>query len=210
MKHPQSLVNLCLLIAVGGAYWGRRTENFTGPKDFLRAQSFSFRGWKEVDNKLTQDEETLLKPDAVVVRSYDNGNEFLEFAVIAGHRKQTVHTPAYCMVGGGWEKVSTKNIELSLPTVKIPAVRSIMIKERQELMVTYFFTDGDSSTTDLTSFQGTQFLRRIRGENPLGALVRIAVPITRDRTAAERLSMEFVNEHVPKVLSLLKEARRPQ
>ena len=101
---------------MAGSYWGRRVENAEVSRaDFLKPLNMPFRGWKTNDATLTASELNLLKPDATLVRRYTGPNkEMAEIAVIAGHRKQSVHTPGFCMVGGGWEITSQEAHTLAL------------------------------------------------------------------------------------------------
>jgi len=207
MRKRQLLVNILLVLTILCVYRGTLTEDFKGHKDFLQSSAHPFRGWKEVDHALSKDEETLLKPDAVLIRSYENDGQFLELAVIAGHKKQTVHTPSYCMVGGGWERVSIADANLQVGTLKIPAVHTIMVKGNQELMVTYFFTNGELFTCDLVRFQGMQMLHRLQGKSSLGALVRIAVPVTKGRGVARALINEFASTNLASLIEAIKVAQ---
>ena len=207
-KYRLLALNAVLLLALTGSVWGRKTENLTvAQTDFLRPASF--RDWKSTEQFLTRRETELLKPDAVLLKTYVSpGKEAtVELAVIAGHRKQTVHTPGFCMVGGGWEVLSTKDYVLSADNRQIPAIRSLMGADGQQMLVTYFFTDGDFSTRELVRYQAAQMVKRIRAESPTGALVRIIVPITADRKAAEQLSDEFAREMVPQIFKNLRESR---
>lgn len=204
MKDRSVLVNTFLIFTIFSVFIATRGEEFKGRRDFLQSSVQSFYSWKEVDHGLSKDEETLLKPDAVLIRSYENDGQFLELAVIAGHKKQTIHTPSYCMVGGGWEKVSVNDADLQVGNLKIPIVNTIMIKGNQELMVAYFFTDGDVFTRDLVRFQGIQMLHRLQGKSSLGALVRIAVPVTKGRDAARSLISEFANVNFLRLIDAIR------
>lgn len=75
------------------------------------------------------------------------------------------------------------------------------------MLVTYFFTDGDFSTRELVHYQWDQMLKRLRGEPPMGALVRIIVPVHSDRKAAERFSDDFAREMLPEILKSIRAAR---
>jgi len=35
--------------------------------------------------------------------------EVAELAIIAGHQKKSVHTPGFCLAGGGWETLWQKS-----------------------------------------------------------------------------------------------------
>ena len=205
-RYRLLIINSILLLALLGAYWGRRVEDAVPSRtDFLRPLDLPFRGWKTTDAVLTPSDLNLLKPDAVLVRRYQGPDgQSAELAVIAGHRKQSVHTPGFCMVGGGWEALVQGECDLVLGDRRIPAVRSVMAVGARQVVATYFFTDGDYCTRSLVQFQGVQLLKRFRQEIPVGALVRILVPIRTDRAEAERLADDFARATVPKVLASLR------
>jgi EpsI family protein len=161
------------------------------------------------EDKLTTSELDMLQPDATLLRSYRSPQgDMAQIAVIAGHQKRSVHTPAYCMPGGGWEVLSQEPYELSLPGRKVPAVRALMRSDDGAgLVVTYFFTDGQYATRNLVRFQGEQLLKRFRNQVPLGALVRILVPIRKDSVAAAKLSDRFARATVPTVMARIHQMR---
>lgn len=213
-KHRLLVLNGVLLLALAGGTWGRRSESATVARpDFLRPLKLPFRDWASKDQELSPAERSMLEPDAALVRQYQGGKgQFAELAVIAGHRKKTVHTPGFCMVGGGWEVLAQRNIEIKLPDrpqAKITATQALLTKDGRGLLATYFFTDGELATNSLVSFQGAQIVKRVRGESPLGAVVRILVAVDRDAGGAEKLAAEFAQATLPRVLGSLADARLP-
>lgn len=203
------VVNAALLLALLGGYWGRRTTAPADvPPDLLSRMPLPFRGWATADQGLTARENALLRPDAVLLRRYRSpGGQTADLAVIAGHRKQTVHTPAFCMAGEGWEMVARRDIAVALEDRRIGATRVLLVSHGQELLSTYFFTDGRLCTRSLLRFQGAQLLERLHARPPFGALVRILVPVSGDRKAAERLSDDFARSVLPEILKSLRGAR---
>lgn len=183
--------------------------------DLLQPDATLVRRYKAPDNSVASDPQAgkNTKPDAgkkeIVAKDTQAAPEapWAELAVIAGHRKRSVHTPAFCMTGGGWEILSKKNFDIVLADGRrIPATRAVMIKENAQLVTTYFFTDGDYCTRDLLKFQGTQILKRFQAKVPLGALVRVIVPVSHSSADSEKLSDLFAEAVVPGVLDSLKHA----
>jgi EpsI family protein len=202
-------VNAALLLALLGGNWGRRTAAPADvPPDLLSRMPLPFRGWATADQGLTAREKALLRPDAVLLRRYRSpGGQTAELAVIAGHRKQTVHTPAFCMAGDGWEIVAKRAVAVTLEDRRIAATRAVLVSDGRELLATYFFTDGRLCTPSLLRFQGVQLLERLHAQPPFGALVRILVPVRGNRNAAERLSNDFARSVLPEILKSLRGAR---
>ena len=203
------ILNSVLLLTLLGSLWGRRIESATLPRaDFLRQLNLSFRDWTPTDAALTAGEQQLLEPDAVLVRRYQSRTgDSAELAVIAGHRKKSVHTPGFCMAGGGWETLWQQETLVALPDRNVVATQALMSRERQQILVTYFFTDGEYCTRNLVQFQGVQMLKRFHAQVPLGALVRLIVPVRTDEDAARTLQAEFARTLLPPVLQSLRQAR---
>jgi EpsI family protein len=208
-RYRLCAVNGVLLFALAGTHWGRSIDAATlQQKDLFQQANIQFRDWKPADQKLTAAEQELLQPDAVLIRRFQGQNGTgAELAVVAGHRKQSVHTPGFCMAGGGWELMSQRECSLALPDGAVPATRAIMMRNGAQLLVTYFFTDGRYSTPNLMKFQGVQLVRRLQARVPLGALVRIIVPVGKHPDEAEKLANEFAQSTVPPVLQSLREAK---
>lgn len=129
-------------------------------------------------------------------------------AVIAGHKKRTVHTPAYCMPGAGWEIASQETVPVVLGDRTVSATRATMTDNKgRTLLTTYFYTDGEFVTNNLVKFQGEQLMKRFRRELPLGALVRIIVMIRTTPQDAAQLSDDLAQKTLPKVLNRITYAR---
>lgn len=203
------IVNSVLAVVVAGTYWGRRIEGATVARpDFLQQLQLSYRGWPATDIPLSEREKELLQPDAVLVRRFKAPDgSFAELAVISGHRKRSVHTPGFCMTAGGWELLSQRAYEVRLGERSLPATQSVFSQDNKHLLATYFFTDGEFTTRNLVQFQLVQMLRRFQPGVPLGALVRIIIPVTGDPARAEQLTTEFASALLPSVLDGLKQAK---
>jgi EpsI family protein len=199
-----AVVNSVLLLTLLGSYWGQRTAGAAAsfPTEFLSSTTVPLQGWTYTEMKLTEHEREILKPDAVLLRNYRSPKgEMVQLAVIAGHRKQTVHTPAFCMTGGGWNTTSTRDWSAQIGDVAVSATKASMMQGQQRLLAIYFFSDGSYGTRSLPRFQAEQFLQRVRGQVPMGALVRVLVPVAgQDEAAAERLADRFLRAALPDVL----------
>ena len=203
------LVNAVLLLALAGSYWGRSIEDANvASDDFLSRVQISFNDWEHKDLPLTKDEHEMLEPDSVMIRRFINPAQdtYAEIAVIAGHRKKTLHTPGFCMAGGGWEVTDQRDSVIEVGGVQIPAVTAVLQKDRTRLMSTYFFTDGDYFTRSLPRFLAAQIVKRMKSRIPLGALVRIIVTAQHDIPTAQALSRDFSAKSLPPVFEALRSA----
>jgi EpsI family protein len=214
IRYRLLILNAVLVLILAGSQLGRRIEAATLTKpDLLTSLDLSIKGLKSVDVAIPKSELELLQPDAYLVRQYmtnDERNIFIaELAVIAGHRKKSVHTPAFCMASEGWEMTERKDFDVKLPDRTIPATRMTMANGDQKRMTTFFFTDGDFSTRSLIKFQGVQILKRFRSDVPVGALVRVIVPVypqDKNSAFATKVSDEFSKLLLPKVMGALRSA----
>jgi EpsI family protein len=220
IRYRLFILNAVLVLVLVGSQMGRQIEAAALTKPgLLKSLDLSIPGLKSIDVAIPQSELELLEPDAWLVKRYvydiganpiERKPRCAELAVIAGHRKKTVHTPAFCMTGDGWEMVERKDFDVRLPDRTIPATRMTMAKGPEKTMTTFFFTDGDFSTRSLIKFQGVQILKRFRSEIPVGALIRVIVPIypkDKDAAYASRVSDEFSRLLIPKVMGALREAK---
>lgn len=200
---------LVLLFAFAGSSWARRIE--TGKldqPDFLTRLNPQFRGWTTSDIPLDANEAELLEPDAYLIRRYLSPQGVgVELAVVAGHRKRTVHTPGFCMAGGGWETLAQKSPLLTIEGRQVKATQLLLARDGRRVLTTYFFTDGAYTTNSLVTFQASQLLNRLQSRVPLGAVVRILAPVSGELADAERLTDEFAQSVLPGVMTALGQRR---
>jgi EpsI family protein len=209
-NYRMLIINGILLAAIIGGHFGRQIESAVINKnDFLKNTNSPFRDWKSKDLTIPKTDLALLQPDDALARVYTapDGKQSAELLVIAGHRKRSIHTPGYCMIGDGWEVLDKHAGVLDVGDRKIPIVRTLMTKESHQKLVTHFFTDGDYCTNNLLRFQGVQLVRRLRAELPIGAVIRMAVMVDKDPGAAEVLSNQFAQATVPEMLNTLRQIK---
>ncbi len=204
-KYRLLCANAVMLIALFGVFWGRRIEDsHHAPSDFLANLAWNYRAWRTQKLTVPKSEAELLQADSIRMERFNAPDKnWIELTVIAGHRKQSIHTPAYCMRGDGWEVVAEEAISLPLGGREIDAIRARITKDGQEMLATYFFTDGEFCTPNLMRFQTVQMIRRFGSQPPLGALVRILTPINGSRDAAATLTDTFAKATLPMTLDAM-------
>jgi len=207
-KNRLLILNSVLVLAVAGAAWGRRADSVQlRSADFLAPLKLPFRSYTTTETALTKTELDMLEPDSTLVRQYAEGKALkAELAVIAGHKKRTVHTPGFCLAGGGWETVRQGTAKYVLAGREVEAQQEIIVKDGHGMLVTYFFTDGNFCTRSLPRYQWLQLVKRLKGGFPLGALVRIRVPVTSHGPEAVNTTEEFAKAVVPPVIEALRQA----
>lgn len=214
-RYRLVIVNTVLLLALGGSLYGKRIEMADVKKtNFISSLQIPFRDWQAKSEILLPNEQRLLDPDDQFLRSYvapDRSGRFINLSVIAGHRKRTVHTPAYCIGGDGWETIQQQNTTLDIDGREIPISRTVTSKDGQVAVITYFFTDGEYCSSGLFRFQLHQLLKRFGTGIPLGALVRVFTPAAGDGEAAikdaEELTDDFLAKTMPPILKSMQETK---
>ena len=205
-------VNLLLLAALVGAGFAQQSEARTPAyPDFFARFDLDYRDWKAQNFNLSPPEREMLQPDAVLVRRYTserNPNEWAEISVIAGHRKKTVHNPAFCIGGDGWETVSEESTVYVLDGKRVEATRAKIMKDGKSLYATYFFTNGGFSCANMGRFQVAQIVGRLGSRPSLGALVRIITPVGASPVSGIALTDDFCYRVLPAVLTRLEMARQ--
>ena len=193
---------------VVGALWSRHLDAIKlAGADPLHAAALDYHGWRTEDVPLASSDLTLLSPDMAMVRNYlgPRGNS-LQFAVIAGHRKKSIHTPIFCMQGGGWEVISQADSYLKLGGVTVPVSQSILTQGGHSILMTYYFTDGAYRSSSVLPFQFVELLKRFKSTVTVGALVRVIVPVHTNTASAKAETIDFLSIAGPKVDAILRSA----
>jgi len=128
----------------------------------------------------------------------------IDLAVIAGHRKRTIHTPDTCLQSVGWETLSQRHVDFMITGLNVHAMKEIKESDGHRILVTYLFTDGEYSSPSLASYQTEQLIKRLRSRVPEGALIRISVELTNRDAESERLSDEFATAILPNLMGALR------
>jgi EpsI family protein len=116
---------------------------------------------------------------------------------------QTIHPPAHCLPGSGWDIIDNRLVELDLPGLpEVPAtVRRLVIARGDDRQLTYYWyqSRGRVVSQDWKKILYVGFDRAARSRTD-GSLVRFTVPIRhKDEATAEASFYELA----PLVLALL-------
>jgi EpsI family protein len=149
----------------------------------------------------------MLQPDAYVHRVYDRPDgASVVLSVIYGHRKDTFHSPGFCLLGGGWSIMSKGVVQGSpVGSAEEPVRwnRLLLRKHDDRAVVLYTYLRQGGATASWTVFQGHLLSQRLRGSPGSGALVRLVVPATGEGDAAERNGLAFLAKAYPALLRSL-------
>lgn len=203
------LANSFLILALLGSFWGRKIEaSPIAGTDIFADLKVPYHDWKTSPIEITARERELLEPDGLLMRRYTAPyKHVVDLAVIAGHRKKTIHTPDYCLAGGGWDTIAQHDSYLMLKGKRIRTVRSLLMHEKNQVVAVYFYTDGDATMTSLVEFQLHQMRRRMLAKGSLGALVRFLAPVNTTPEEAHQRIQEFAEETLPVILTRMQAAQ---
>ena len=117
-----------------------------------------------------------------------------------GAGENSIHPPAHCLPGSGWDIIQSGNVPLDYPgfPVEAPLVKRLIVAKGQERQLTYYWyqSRGRVIAEDWQKvvFVGWDRARRSRTD---GSLVRFTIPIVRgDEEAAERAFQELAPQIV--------------
>ncbi len=210
-RHRFLIVNVLLFAALVGSAFARQLEaRQPGYPDFLNPARFPYRNWKIETLPISEAEKKLLEADTALSRRYTsptNPADWTELSIIAGHRKKTVHNPAFCIGGDGWETVSEETVTYTEGGKTVEAIRARIVKDGKSLFATYFFTDGTFSCAGMGRFQWEQMISRLKSKRSLGALIRVLTPAGANAEAGSALSDDFCSSVLPQALAYLQRAK---
>ena len=212
-RPPLAALNILLLLTLAGSLLGAHLESAPAAvPDFLRGLPLSYSGWRQAEVPLAAGDVAALQPDSLLMRQWTNPQgDWMELTVIAGHRKRALHTPAYCLRGGGWEPLAENNVALALSSGLVPATSLTMMQGNQRILVTYFFSDGTACAPEAARFQTAQLWRRLHfgSHRPsVAALIRIVTPLRGEDAqsipTAQAQIQAFARATLPAVLARLR------
>lgn len=205
-KYRFIVLNLILGFIFTSGVIGHQLESRpVNQTDFLKNMNLTFNKWDYKDVSMTIGDYKILEPDSSLIRNFksSNGDE-LQLAIVAGHRKKTIHTPIFCMTGGGWEIVTQRSVNLHAGDQLIPATQVLLAQNKTYILATYFFTNGFYHTSNLLSFQFVQILNKYKMSTPTGALVRIITSASNENKS-KQITEEFANTAIPVILKELRD-----
>lgn len=118
-----------------------------------------------------------------------------------GSGENSIHPPAHCLPGSGWDIIDSRNVALNLPGLPEPQakVKRLVIARGQYRQLVYYWyqMQGRVIADDWQKILYTGFGRATRGRTD-GALVRFTTPIVRDDDeSADRAFRNLAEQLVP-------------
>jgi EpsI family protein len=165
-------------------------------------------GWKlkqeGVIDKETQD---ILKADDYLTRWYASpeGGANLYIAYFKTQREgQSPHSPKNCLPGSGWQQLQTGRLDVPVRDGSIRINQYVVEKGDAQSVVFYWYQSQGRVIADEFAAKFYLISDSIRHHRSDTALVRVVVPINRDRTAmAEKVGTDFVQAFYPAIKAYL-------
>lgn len=212
------IVIVMFLVAWGMSVYARQAENrvITFPIDTNQVPP-TIAGFQMVEQQDLDDlSKKMLSPDAYVVRNYASATGYpVNVLVIYGHKKETFHSPGYCLPGGGWaiQKKEVERVPMVAPdgrSYEAEMNRFLLQKGEQKQVVIYCFVEGGRVTPSIFRLNWYLLQDRLLHRPAMGALLRIIVPVADNEEEAAEMARTFAHELVPIVQHQLvgKQAKR--
>jgi len=163
-----------------------------------------FADWKGKDFSLDRESLEMLRPEAYLVRDYqDSAGNMVNLTIIYGHNKSNIHSPAFCFLGGGWNIIAKGKILIDkqgkFSRGGLEMNRLLLQKGEQKTLVLYSFLSPGSNTASWATFQAKFLLARLSGKRPSGALLRLVLPIQKNAKEAEAIAERFLQSCYPAI-----------
>lgn len=204
----RSLAMLALLLAAQAGVWA--TRPIAGPTYALRVETIPLRvaDWRGRDlGRFDEATLEMLKPDASVNREYFAADDFpAHLAVIYGHRKNSFHSPGFCLLGGGWNITGKSHVTFRPrgDGGPVSANRFLLARQKQEAVVIYYYiTANHRATPSWVLHQAYLAADRVAGRPAVGALVRLTVPAGTDAETATRRGLSLLVALHPSLMRVL-------
>ena len=186
------LTIVILSATLGAAVWSdhRNPEVLAKPLDSIAAQ---IDGWTSAGDQTLRDTIVAsLDATSYLSRTYRKGGNDLDmFTAFYAQQKagESMHSPKYCLPGGGWEFFDFRTV--ALPGTNARINRSVIQKPGSRALMFYWY---QSRTRVVASeYQSKIFLvwDGLVHANPGGSIVRVMLPY---RPGAEEEGLAFASQ----------------
>jgi len=162
-------------------------------------------GWTSAGNEKLRDRiEASLNATSYLSRTYKKERQDLDMfmAFYAQQRAgESMHSPKYCLPGGGWEFTSNRTVTLPLPNGRSAKInRSEVRKGDQKQVLLYWYQSQPRVIA--SEYESKLFLvwdGLTRG-NLGGSIVRVMLP---EHPGAEQQALAFATRLIPEIQSCL-------
>jgi len=202
------LVMLALLLAAQAALWAMRPAPASGITVRTDRIPLRIADWRGRDlgpfDRVTLD---MLQPDGYLNRQYADADGWpVQLAVVCGHRKNTFHSPGFCLLGGGWNITDKSRLGFRPAGADRSIAVNRFLLERdgaQAVVLYYYLAGGGRATPSWVAHQAYLAWDRAHRRRGEGALVRLIVPVASDPGAATRHGLDLLRLLHPYFIQLI-------
>jgi len=203
------LTLLLLTATLGASVWSdhRPPAVLAAPMDSINTK---IDGWTSAGNQQFRDTIVAsLNATSYLSRSYRKDRSDLDmFVAFYEHLRagESMHSPKYCLPGGGWEFSDFKTIPLSTGGREAKINRAIVRRGDERQLLLYWYQSRPRVIA--SEYQSKFFLvwdGLIHG-NQGGSIVRVMLP---DRPGADQEGLSFAAQLIPEVQRCFGAGKRP-
>jgi EpsI family protein len=209
----------CVLLAVAGVVVRVAAEEkpgrIAGSPVRLERVARVAGPWRCVaERDLDAETRSMLAPDATLWRTYRRATAprgawsgEVDLLVVYGHRKQTFHSPAFCMPGSGYEVITKRQMRLPFrgSGTGLPVNAMTVQKGNRRLLVCYWYVQDGEATTGLVRHTAGLLWRRLRRERASGALIRMITPTGEADAPALHTIADFTGAVYPALKEVMRD-----
>ncbi len=140
---------------------------------------YTIGNWITTDvNRLPNEAVELLTPDAVINRTYRHtSGKYCDVLIVYGHRKNSFHSPSYCLPGDGWNLQNEYRFKVLGTRTAIPFRAMLMEKASSRILIIYSYIQGDAANVGLVRHNMGLAVKRLHRQPAMGAMVRLMIPM---------------------------------
>lgn len=145
----------------------------------------------------------MLGPDDILNRTYGDGKKDINLFIVyyrTQHRSHNAHDPKVCLPGAGWNPRISEVVPIDGPSGVFPANYYVVAKGEAEAVVVYWYQTHRRAVAQEQLLRLYRVFDTIQEKRTDMALIRIIVPVSRDRLEATQVAKKFAGEVYPYVL----------
>jgi hypothetical protein len=136
-----------------------------------------------------------LAPDKLSVKAYQCGEDVVEAAAVYSRDWRSVHSPAACLIGGGWSPMDQRPRRIAIPggvgVGQLPAEELLVVREKRRRAALYtFLTPGEATH----SWMRQCFRMAVSGRGRGGVLLLLTADVRGSPADTQELLSELLAE----------------
>lgn len=197
-----------VLLAGGLVLMCRTLEASPASTPDLSRLPLVLRGWQGIERGALDDASLeMLDPDAYLLREYARSDGYpVDLSILFGHKKNTFHSPGFCLLGGGWNilRKSRRSLDLGDNGGDVLVNEFLLQRGGEQRMVLYWYVCHGATTPSFVQFRSHLLRNRVLRRPTWGALIRVSAPVAESQEEAAQASEDLLREIHPDLQEELK------